>query len=465
MGGEERRREAVNRVSSVSGDTTETSCPEPNPRLSYRPNAPYLGPPERRALVESFTGNRTREARSAMIESHLYLVDLTMRRLPQKLPPDHQKEDVFAAGVWGLIQAVDLWDSSRGTAFIGFAINKIRWALLEYQRENDRLSRPDRQRVRRLEQGEEACREQGVGPSQEEVARRIGCTVEEVSHWARLREFAQRQSLEAILFEEDVEEKFWGELLIDPEIDVAAEVTRRVGYEAVAAACETLPDRMRFVVHGHYFEGRTFPELSQGLGLSCSATRLIHQHALVRLKEALAPVAALFGSEESVQSIRDIDMHLLFDDPKDQAKLFSGNGVLVWRFEMQNSTVNKGTFGRYGSCPRGDFLLGPPVNAHDPRFGYHFTPVRDYNGHHQMSKYGRRGIGIHGGGSSLDDPFAPEQGWARTLGCLRVQNNANARLVNGYIRPTQKQGGKVYFTVMGAPDPRSAGEEAPELPA
>lgn len=29
---------------------------------------------------------------------------------------------------------------------------------------------------------------------------------------------------------------------------------------------------------------------------------------------------------------------------------------------------------------------------------------------------------IHGGGSSLPDPFAPRQGWTPTLGCLRVQN-------------------------------------------
>ena len=34
----------------------------------------------------------------------------------------------------------------------------------------------------------------------------------------------------------------------------------------------------------------------------------------------------------------------------------------------------------------------------------------------------RRGRDIHGGGSGLPDPLAPEQGWKPTLGCTRGQN-------------------------------------------
>lgn len=40
-----------------------------------------------------------------------------------------------------------------------------------------------------------------------------------------------------------------------------------------------------------------------------------------------------------------------------------------------------------------------------------------------------RGRGIHGGGSDLDDPFAPEQGWEATYGCGRMQNKDLLELV------------------------------------
>lgn len=33
-----------------------------------------------------------------------------------------------------------------------------------------------------------------------------------------------------------------------------------------------------------------------------------------------------------------------------------------------------------------------------------------------------RGRDIHGGGSSLPEPYAPYQGWLCTYGCLRMQN-------------------------------------------
>ncbi|MGH3578857.1 MAG: L,D-transpeptidase family protein, partial [Mycobacterium sp.] len=38
------------------------------------------------------------------------------------------------------------------------------------------------------------------------------------------------------------------------------------------------------------------------------------------------------------------------------------------------------------------------------------------------SQEGRHGIGIHGGGTGLEDPYADEQGWVKTHGCFRVQN-------------------------------------------
>jgi hypothetical protein len=31
-------------------------------------------------------------------------------------------------------------------------------------------------------------------------------------------------------------------------------------------------------------------------------------------------------------------------------------------------------------------------------------------------------MGLHGGGTGLEDPFAALQGWVKTQGCIRVQN-------------------------------------------
>lgn len=39
-----------------------------------------------------------------------------------------------------------------------------------------------------------------------------------------------------------------------------------------------------------------------------------------------------------------------------------------------------------------------------------------------------RGRDIHGGGSSLPEPYAPRQGWLCTYGCLRMQNEDGEEL-------------------------------------
>jgi hypothetical protein len=56
------------------------------------------------------------------------------------------------------------------------------------------------------------------------------------------------------------------------------------------------------------------------------------------------------------------------------------------------------------------------------------------------------GICIHGGGSALSDPLAPYQGWANTLGCIRVQNAVLGTVVNK-VRGVQGKGGRVRVTV------------------
>ncbi|MBI5299188.1 MAG: L,D-transpeptidase family protein [Deltaproteobacteria bacterium] len=48
------------------------------------------------------------------------------------------------------------------------------------------------------------------------------------------------------------------------------------------------------------------------------------------------------------------------------------------------------------------------------------------------NKYRRNGFAIHGGGKSklVPDPFKPEQGWAPTQGCVRMQNRDVIELIN-----------------------------------
>lgn len=75
------------------------------------------------------------------------------------------------------------------------------------------------------------------------------------------------------------------------------------------------------------------------------------------------------------------------------------------------------------SLPNGDYFVeaeeyGPRAGrANGPAYGTFYIKTGD-----------PRGRDIHGGGSGLQNPFAPRQGWVPTYGCLRMQNKDGEKL-------------------------------------
>lgn len=115
-------------------------------------------------------------------------------------------------------------------------------------------------------------------------------------------------------------------------------------------------------------------------------------------------------------------LHLVFSSETLRCKAFDGHGTLLFECDMHDAAVSGPGFGHFGRVPRGSYPLGAPVPKDDPAFGRWFIPVEDVPG--------RGGIGVHGGGSGLEHPFALQQGWRPTEGCLRVQNQDLDQLVD-----------------------------------
>jgi hypothetical protein len=143
------------------------------------------------------------------------------------------------------------------------------------------------------------------------------------------------------------------------------------------------------------------------------------------------------------------DRHLMLDRAARSARLFNSAGTVVFECEARNRTVNDHAppDQRWAPCPAGEFLLGPPVKEGTMPFGPYFMELSDYGPYHAMRDHGRAGIGVHGGGSGLADPFAPRQGWVCTRGCWRIENDDLERLVEitGFVH---QAGGQVSVTVV-----------------
>src|SRR5512132_2784353 len=122
-------------------------------------------------------GSQTRVTsdRDALIEAHLPQVKFIAERLASKLPPSVDRDDLYGAGVLGLLDAVDKFDPARGVMFKTYAEMRVRGALLDSLRMLDWAPRSMRRRAReveavyaRLEQ------EKGRPAGEEEVAAELG---------------------------------------------------------------------------------------------------------------------------------------------------------------------------------------------------------------------------------------------------------------------------------------------------
>src|SRR5262245_43099829 len=160
------------------------------------------------------------------------------------IPGRVQRDDLFGWGMRGLIEGADSFDPARGLQFSTYAFPKIRGAILDELRRLDFLPRGRRDRLREVERTvTELEQEQGSPPTPEEIAARLGTTIEEVDEVLHSARVASWASLEGGPSER------LGALLTDPRSDdPAGSAEWNEMKSLLIAAIKALPDTEKTVI-------------------------------------------------------------------------------------------------------------------------------------------------------------------------------------------------------------------------
>lgn len=217
-----------------------------------------------------------------IVRANMPLVGHLVREMLARVPAHVNRDDLLSAGYAALVAAARGFDASRGVPFPRFAANRVRGALLDELRGLDWASRSVRQRARRADSArEELMAELGRTPTVREVAERLGCTVEDIESSAddvhRAAVFSL-QGFATATADDIVTEPGAGpeEMLLRRE---------RIGY--LRNAVDVLPERLRAVVRGYFFEERPMAEIAAELGVSESRVSQLRAEALVLLRDGL----------------------------------------------------------------------------------------------------------------------------------------------------------------------------------
>src|SRR5512140_437907 len=118
---------------------------------------------------------RDAASRDLIIVHYSPLVKFVAGRVGAGLPSSVDAGDLVSAGVFGLIDAVERFDSDRGVKFETFAVPRIRGAIFDGLRALDWVPRSGRSRAREVESAiHDLEAAQGRSPSDDELAVHLG---------------------------------------------------------------------------------------------------------------------------------------------------------------------------------------------------------------------------------------------------------------------------------------------------
>ena len=91
-----------------------------------------------------------RDLRNRLVERYLPLVKYNGERIWSRLPDGVELDDLISAGVFGLMDAINAFDMSRGVKFETYCVPRIRGAMLDELRTMDWVPRLVRSKASKL---------------------------------------------------------------------------------------------------------------------------------------------------------------------------------------------------------------------------------------------------------------------------------------------------------------------------
>jgi RNA polymerase sigma factor for flagellar operon FliA len=243
---------------------------------------------ELQALWDQYQKHPTEELRNKLVEHYLPLVKYNAERVHTKLPDEVDVEDLMSAGIFGLMDAIDAFDQSRGVKFETYCAPRIRGAILDELRSMDWVPRLVRSRSSQVEGARKSLEmELGRVPTDQEVAEKLGL---DESEYDKIRKDAGTVgvvSLSRKWFETDSNKDVREiDILEDAkQINPLSSAQKR---DLKGVVTKGLSRAERLIIILYYYEQMTMKEIGTTLDLSESRVSQMHSSVLARLKAQLA---------------------------------------------------------------------------------------------------------------------------------------------------------------------------------
>ncbi len=235
------------------------------------------------------------ELRNRLVETYLPLVKYNGERIWARLPEGVELDDLISAGVFGLMDAIDAFDLSRGVKFETYCVPRIRGAMLDELRTMDWVPRLVRSKASKLNAAIKNLETRlGHHPNEIEMAEEMQITVPELEKMIVDANAVNLISLNKKWYETDSYKDV-------REIDIledkkGEDPTRRVQQnDLMRLVTKGLNRNERLIIILYYYEELTMKEIGATLHLSESRVSQMHSSIVQRLQNQLGRRKPEFG--------------------------------------------------------------------------------------------------------------------------------------------------------------------------
>ncbi len=234
--------------------------------------------------------------RNRLVEMYLPLVKYNGERIWARLPDGVELDDLISAGVFGLMDAIDAFDLSRGVKFETYCVPRIRGAMLDELRTMDWVPRLVRSKASKLNEAMKNTEARlGRAPTEIELSAELGITVPELEKMILDANAVNLISLNKKWYETDSYKDV-------REIDIledkkGEDPTKRIQKnDLMRLVTKGLNRNERLIIILYYYEELTMKEIGATLDLSESRVSQMHSSIVQRLQSQLLRRRPEFGS-------------------------------------------------------------------------------------------------------------------------------------------------------------------------
>ena len=232
-------------------------------------------------------GQRKTDARlrEDLVLKYAPLVKYISDRMAMRLPPNISREELVSAGIVGLIDALDKFDSEMGIKFQTYAEHRIKGSILDELRKMDWIPRSVRKDIHRIEDAIIAVKSRLVRePEDSEVAKEMGIDIDSYYRTISRARGVGLLSLDDIM-PDGSSPRFAKQASNAPS--PFDELKIKELKKLISKSLVSLSNKEQLVISLYYYDELTLKEIAKVLDLTESRISQIHSKAIIRLRAKL----------------------------------------------------------------------------------------------------------------------------------------------------------------------------------